>query len=43
VAEDERVVKYEEAKAILSDSGDVRILSLVKKARTKKIRAGCLS
>lgn len=40
VAEDERVVKYEEAKAILSDSGDVRILSLVKKARTKKIWAG---
>lgn len=39
-AEDDRVVKYEEARAILSDSGDVKILSLVKKARDKKMWAG---
>ncbi|PKN33451.1 MAG: hypothetical protein CVU61_13430 [Deltaproteobacteria bacterium HGW-Deltaproteobacteria-19] len=38
--EDERVVKYEDAKAIISDNDDVKIYSLVKKARNKKIWAG---
>jgi transcriptional regulator with XRE-family HTH domain len=38
--EDNRVVKYEEAKKIESGSGELTVLSLVKNARTKKMWAG---
>jgi len=40
VSEDERLVRYEEARALVSEAGGTKVLSLVKNARSKKIWAG---